>query len=52
MGIIIQREYFALLLIIRLLTSKGMNFPSHPLLDCFVPRVSENAAVTAARYLR
>lgn len=35
-------------LIAHLLTSKGMNFPSHPLLDCFVPPVSGNAA----RYLR
>lgn len=45
---IFQREYITLLLIIHLLTSKGMNFPSHPLLDCFVPPVSGNAA----HYLR
>lgn len=52
MGIIFQREYITLLLVIHLLTSKDMNVTSYPLLECIVPPVGENAAVTAAHYLR
>lgn len=52
MGIIFQREYITLLLIIHLLISKDVNFASFPLLECIVPPVGENAAVIAAHYLR
>lgn len=52
MGIVFWREYITSLLIIRLLTSKDTNSASHPFLDCFVPPVSDNAAVTAAHCMR